>query len=48
VIPVDHAHAPEDLVAVGSEAETQALSRAVKWHTEGRVVVSGNRTIVLA
>ncbi|MDT0118722.1 formyltetrahydrofolate deformylase [Kocuria sp. PD6] len=48
VIPVDHAHTPEDLVAVGSEAETQALSRAVKWHAEGRVVISGNRTIVLA
>ena len=48
VIPVDHAHTPSDLVAVGSDAETQALSRAVKWHAEGRVVISGNRTIVLA
>ncbi|RLZ03903.1 formyltetrahydrofolate deformylase [Kocuria tytonicola] len=48
VIPVDHAHTPADLVAVGSDAETQALSRAVKWHAEGRVVISGNRTIVLA
>ena len=48
VIPVDHAHAPADLVAVGADAETQALSRAVKWHAEGRVVISGNRTIVLA
>ena len=48
VIPVDHAHTPADLVAVGADAEIQALSRAVKWHAEGRVVISGNRTIVLA
>ncbi|RLY92196.1 formyltetrahydrofolate deformylase [Kocuria tytonicola] len=48
VIPVDHAHTPADLVAVGADAETQALSRAVKWHAEGRVVISGSRTIVLA
>ncbi|WP_423766142.1 formyltransferase family protein, partial [Escherichia coli] len=48
VIPVNHAHTPGDLVAVGSDAEAQTLSRAVKWHAEGRVVVSGNRTIVLA
>ncbi|MCJ8505948.1 formyltetrahydrofolate deformylase [Kocuria flava] len=47
VIPVDHAHTPEDLVAVGRDAEMQALSSAVKWHAEGRVVLSGNRTIVL-
>ena len=47
VIPVDHAHTPDDLVAVGRDAEMQALSRAVKWHAEGRVVLSGNRTIVL-
>ncbi|MDO4919311.1 formyltetrahydrofolate deformylase [Kocuria sp.] len=48
VIPVDHAHTPEDLVSAGADAESQALFRAVKWHAEGRVVVSGNRTIVLA
>ena len=47
VMPVDHAHTPADLVAVGRDAEMQALSRAVKWHAEGRVVLSGNRTIVL-
>ncbi|MEX5270470.1 formyltetrahydrofolate deformylase [Kocuria sabuli] len=47
VIPVDHAHTPDDLVAVGRDAEMQALSRAVRWHAEGRVVLSGNRTIVL-
>jgi formyltetrahydrofolate deformylase len=47
VIPVDHAHTPADLVAVGRDAEMQALSRAVRWHAEGRVVLSGNRTIVL-
>lgn len=47
VIPVDHAHTPADLVAMGADAETHALSRAVQWHAEGRVAISGNRTIVL-
>ena len=48
VIDVDHAHTPEDLVAVGRDAECAALSRAVRWHCEGRVVVHGRRTVVLA
>lgn len=47
VIAVDHAHTPDGLVALGSEAEVLALSRAIKWHAEGRVVTSENRTIVL-
>ncbi|MGO4453444.1 formyltetrahydrofolate deformylase [Arthrobacter sp. RAF14] len=47
VIEVDHTHAPEDLVAVGRDAECKALSNAVRWHCEGRVVLNGNRTVVL-
>ncbi|OMH31476.1 formyltetrahydrofolate deformylase [Tersicoccus sp. Bi-70] len=47
VIDVDHTHAPEDLVAVGRDAEVAALTRAVRWHAERRVVLRGQRTVVL-
>ena len=47
VQPVDHAFSPEDLVAAGRDTECKALSNAVKWHAEGRVILHGNRTIVL-
>lgn len=43
---VDHAHTPEQLAAVGRDVEAQALARAVRWHSEHRVFLSGRRTIV--
>ena len=46
VIRVDHACRPDDLAAVGRDAECLALSRAVKWHCEHRVFLDGNRTVV--
>jgi len=47
VIEVDHTYLPEDLVRVGKDAECRALTNAVRWHAEGRVILSGNRTVVL-
>ncbi|HET8561061.1 MAG TPA: formyltetrahydrofolate deformylase [Marmoricola sp.] len=47
VIEVDHTHTPQRLVAVGRDAEQAALSSAVRWHCEGRVIVQGHRTVVL-
>ena len=47
VVEVDHGFGPEDLVAAGRDTECKALSNAVRWHCEGRVIVQGNRTIVL-
>src|SRR5699024_40225 len=44
---VDHAFAPEDLVGAGRDAECKALSNAVKWRCDGRVFLSGKRTVVL-
>ena len=44
---VDHTYGPEDLVAAGRDLECKALSNAVKWHCEGRVILSGPRTVVL-
>ncbi|MEE1929562.1 formyltetrahydrofolate deformylase [Streptomyces sp. TRM 70351] len=45
---VGHEVTPEQLVAVGRDVECQALARAVKWHSEHRVLLNGNRTVVFA
>jgi formyltetrahydrofolate deformylase len=47
VIEVDHTYSPSDLVTVGRDAECKALTNAVRWHSEGRIILSGNRTVVL-
>src|SRR5688500_5589729 len=46
-VEVDHTYGPEDLVAAGRDTECKALSNAVRWHCEGRVILRGNRTVVL-
>ncbi|MDT3399320.1 formyltetrahydrofolate deformylase [Streptomyces sp. B1866] len=43
---VGHELTPERLVAVGRDVECQALARAVKWHSERRVLLNGHRTVV--
>lgn len=43
---VDHRMSPAELANVGQELEAMALARAVRWHTENRVVLRGRRTIV--
>lgn len=47
VIEVDHTYSAPELVAVGRDAECRALTSAVRWHAEGRIILSGNRTVVL-
>jgi formyltetrahydrofolate deformylase len=46
VIRVDHAHTEDQLVAAGRDVESQVLSRAVRWHSESRVLLNGHRTVV--
>ncbi len=46
VARVDHAHGPEELARVGRDVECLALSRAVRWHAEHRVLIHAGRTIV--
>jgi formyltetrahydrofolate deformylase len=46
MLRVDHSSSPEQLAARGREAETRALAHAVRWHTENRVIIHGNRTVV--
>ena len=43
---VAHHHAPKDLIEIGRDLECQVLARAVRWHLERRVVITGNKTVV--
>jgi formyltetrahydrofolate deformylase len=44
---VDHSYSPERLVEAGRDVEAQVLARAVTWHAEHRVLLNGDRTVVL-
>jgi formyltetrahydrofolate deformylase len=46
VARVDHTSSPEDLAAIGRDAERIALARAVRWHAEHRVLRHGRRTVI--
>jgi formyltetrahydrofolate deformylase len=46
IIRVDHGYSPEQLAAAGRDVEAQVLSRAVRWHSESRVLLNGHRTVV--
>ncbi|MBE3000644.1 formyltetrahydrofolate deformylase [Nocardiopsis sp. HNM0947] len=46
VIRIDHTHDPAALQRVGRDAEALALSRAVRWHCERRVLSNGRSTVV--
>jgi formyltetrahydrofolate deformylase len=46
VARVDHTGSPEDLAAIGRDAERVALARAVRWHAEHRVLLHGRRTVI--
>jgi len=43
---VDHTMRPEDLAALGRDVECMVLARAVKWHSEHRVMANGRKTVV--
>ena len=43
---VDHAYLPDNLVSVGRDTETVALSKAVKYFVEHRVFLNDDRTVV--
>ena len=46
VIRIDHTRGPRALATVGQDAEALALSRAVRWHCEQRVLLNGSSTVV--
>jgi formyltetrahydrofolate deformylase len=43
---VDHNFTADQLVAAGRDVESQVLSRAVRWHSETRVMLNGSKTVV--
>jgi len=46
VARVDHSKTVEDLTTQGRDTETQVLARAVKWHSEHRVLQNGHKTVI--
>ncbi len=46
VARVDHSKTVEDLTAQGRDTESQVLARAVKWHSEHRVLINGHKTVI--
>ena len=46
VIRVDHTYDPRALTTVGQDAEALALARAVRWHSERRVLLNERSTVV--
>jgi formyltetrahydrofolate deformylase len=46
VIRIDHNYDAGALSTVGQDAEALALSRAVRWHSEQRVLLNGHSTVV--
>jgi formyltetrahydrofolate deformylase len=46
VMRVDHTYDQEQLVSAGRDVEAQVLSRAVRWHSQSRILLNGHRTVV--
>jgi formyltetrahydrofolate deformylase len=46
VARVDHAYTVESLTATGRDTESMVLARAVKWHSEHRVLLNGHKTVI--
>ncbi len=46
VTRVDHSHTPENLERVGRDNECIALARAISYHTDRRVFLDGNKTVI--
>ena len=46
VARAEHSLTPDEMVAAGRDVEVQVLARALAWHTERRVLLDNNRTVV--
>ncbi len=46
VARVEHGKTVEDLTTLGRDTESQVLARAVKWHSEHRVLLNGHKTVI--
>jgi formyltetrahydrofolate deformylase len=43
---VDHTLTVDELITIGRDIEVRVLSRAVRWHTQHRVLPNGTKTVV--
>ncbi|UVY82998.1 formyltetrahydrofolate deformylase [Brachybacterium sp. NBEC-018] len=46
VIRVDHTRSPQELMAIGQDAEVRTLRQAVTWFSQSRVLLDGTRTVI--
>ncbi|HEU5296430.1 MAG TPA: formyltetrahydrofolate deformylase [Burkholderiaceae bacterium] len=46
VARVDHAFSTDEMSAAGRDVESLVLARAVRWHSEHRVLLNGHKTVV--
>ena len=46
VIRVDHTRSPQELMAIGQDAEVRTLRQAVTWFAQSRVLLDGPRTVI--
>jgi formyltetrahydrofolate deformylase len=46
VVRVGHSATADQLVAAGRDVEARVLSRAVRWHSQSRILRNGSRTVV--
>jgi len=47
VIRVSHRHSIEDMVRLGKDVEKTVLARGLRYHLEDRVLIHGNKTVIL-
>jgi formyltetrahydrofolate deformylase len=46
VIRVTHSHSKEELVSMGQDIESKTLTQAIRWFSEHRVLLDGDRTVI--
>jgi len=46
VARVEHSVEPDEMVAAGRDVEVQVLARAVALHSDHRVLLGNNRTVI--
>lgn len=44
---VSHRHNKDDMVRLGKDVEKQVLARGLRYHLEDRVLIHGNKTVIL-
>jgi len=47
VVRVSHRQSKDDMVRLGKDVEADVLARGVRLHLEDRVIINGNKTVIL-